>query len=88
MIIHKPLVPTAVIIFQISSISEIKIVPLDAADTICLMVCIYEFLRDEREGAVQRSTAFPSNISDIISVHFKIISTCIFNLVNRYILGM
>lgn len=58
MIIHKTLVPTAVIIFQIFSLSEIKIVPLDAADTICLMVCVYEFLGAEQEGTVQRSTAF------------------------------
>lgn len=60
MIIHKPLMPTAVTIFQISSLSEIKMVPLDAADKICLMacLCVYEFLRDEQEGVVQRSTAF------------------------------
>lgn len=57
MIIHKP---TAVIIFQISCLSEIKMVPLDAADTICLVacLCVYEFLRGEQEGVVQRSTVF------------------------------
>lgn len=60
MIIHKSLMLTAVLIFQISSFSVIKMVPLDAADTICLMacLCVYEFLRDEQEGVVQRSTAF------------------------------
>lgn len=43
--------PTAVIIFQISFLSEIKMVPLDAVDTICLLacLCVYEFQRDEQE---------------------------------------
>lgn len=60
MTIRKPLMPSAVIIFQISSLSEIKMVSLNAADTICLMarLCVYEFLRDEQERVVQRSTAF------------------------------
>lgn len=60
MIIYKPLMPNVAIIYQISSLSEIKMVPLDAADTICLMacICVYEFLIYEQEGAVQRSTDF------------------------------
>lgn len=38
MIIHRPLMSTAVINFQISSFSEIKMLPLNAADAIILMV--------------------------------------------------
>lgn len=71
MIIRKPVMPSAVIIFQISSLSEIKMVSLNAADTICLIACscAYEFLRDEQER-VQRSTAFHL-IYQIQSVHIE-----------------
>lgn len=87
MIIHKPLMPSVVIIYQISFLSEIKMVPLDAADTICLMacMCVYEFLRYEQEGAVQRSTDFHLCIR---CSQYQIISIRVFYVINRTALGM
>lgn len=87
MIIHKALILTEVIIYQISSLSEIEMMPLDAADTICLMACLcfYEFLRDEREGVVQRSTDLHL-MYQIVSVYIS--KSCIFYVVNRTILRM